>query len=413
MNGQLEKERASTQLFLASFLMYLMVCMVKSNYTASIAYIVNAGIFTKTDSGLISASFYLVYGLAQLLGGGLSDRFSPYKVITVGVLGSIAANLALCFTMDFIWVLIIWSLCGLSQFGIWPSICKIIAGLLVPEHRQKTGVYMVLCIGIGGVLSYLLTVPVMELGGWVGIFGFNVLVLVLVLILWLVTEKKTQPLLYHQPAPYQKKEKQEKERPFLPLFFSSGLVFFAVVSLLSDVLNIGLKSWVSTMMVENYGISPTWANVQTMIIYTANLVGTFLLVMVFNHMKNEAKIKGVFIALCLPMYAVVMMIGRVPQWSIILSIVIATTILYSISNINVRISSAFEPYGYSATASGLLNAMASFGIVLANGGFGLIADRFGWSSVTLILFVSCAAAVLLCIPATFLWRKFTASKSLS
>ena len=67
MNGQLEKERASTQLCLASFLMYLMVCMVKSNYTASIAYIVNAGIFTKTDSGLISASFYLVYGLAQLL----------------------------------------------------------------------------------------------------------------------------------------------------------------------------------------------------------------------------------------------------------------------------------------------------------------------------------------------------------
>ena len=81
MNVLFEKERASTKLFLASFIMYLMVCMVKSNYTASIAYIVNEGIFTKTDSGLISASFYLVYGLGQLLGGGLSDRFSPYKVI--------------------------------------------------------------------------------------------------------------------------------------------------------------------------------------------------------------------------------------------------------------------------------------------------------------------------------------------
>lgn len=392
--------------------MYLMVCMVKSNYTASIAYIVNEGIFTKTDSGLISASFYLVYGMAQLLGGGLSDRFSPYKVIAIGVLGSLVANLVLCFTMDFIWVLIIWSLCGLSQFGIWPSICKIIAGLLISEHRQKAGVYMVLCIGIGGVLSYLLTVPIMEWGGWVGIFGFNVLVLAAVLILWLATEKKTRSLLYCQPAPYQKKEKVKKEQPFLPLFFRSGLIFLAVVSLLTDVLNIGLKSWVSTMMVESYGISPTWANVQTMIVYIANLVGTFLLVMLFNHMKNEVKIKGVFIALCLPMYAVVMLIGRVPQWGIILSIIIATTVLYSIGNINVRISSAFETYGYSATVSGLLNAMASFGIVLANGGFGLIADRFGWNSVTLILFVSCAVAVLLCIPAAFLWRKFTVKKSL-
>ncbi|MBQ5362695.1 MAG: hypothetical protein IIU63_05035 [Clostridia bacterium] len=104
--------------------------------------------------------------------------------------------------------------------------------------------------------------------------------------------------------------------------------------------------------------------------------------------------------------------GKAPQWTIILSIVIATTILYSIGNINVRISSAFERYGYSATASGLLNAMASFGIVLANGGFGLIADHFGWGSVTTILFVTCFAAVLLCIPAAFLWRKFTTEKSL-
>lgn len=412
MNVPFEKERASTKLFLASFIMYLMVCMVKSNYTASIAYIVNEGIFTKTDSGLISASFYLVYGLGQLLGGGLSDRFSPYKVITIGILGSLLSNLALCFTMDFIWVLIIWSLCGLAQFGIWPSICKIIAGLLISEHRQKAGVYMVLCIGIGGVLSYLLTVPIMELGGWIGIFGFNVSVLLAVLVLWLITEKKTQPVLYHAPVPSQKKEKVKNEHAFMPLLFRSGLIFLAIVSVFSDMLNIGLKSWVSTMMVESYGITPTWANMQTMVIYLANLIGTFLLVMLFNRMKNEVKIKGIFMALCLPMYAVVLMIGKAPQWTIILSIVIATTILYSIGNINVRISSAFERYGYSATASGLLNAMASFGIVLANGGFGLIADHFGWGSVTTILFVTCFAAVLLCIPATFLWRKFTAEKSL-
>ncbi|MBO4953536.1 MAG: hypothetical protein J6D04_00110, partial [Clostridia bacterium] len=167
-----------------------------------------------------------------------------------------------------------------------------------------------------------------------------------------------------------------------------------------------------TMMVESYGITPTWANMQTMVIYLANLIGTFLLVMLFHRMKNEVKIKGVFMALCLPMYAVVLMIGKAPQWAIILSIVIATTILYSIGNVNVRISSAFERYGYSATVSGLLNAMASFGIVLANGGFGLIADRFGWGSVTTILFVTCSAAVLLCIPAAFLWRKFTTEKSL-
>ena len=102
----------------------------------------------------------------------------------------------------------------------------------------------------------------------------------------------------------------------------------------------------------------------------------------------------------------VLFIGRVPQWSVILSFIIATTIIYSTGNINIRVSNAFEPYGYSATVSGLINAMACFGVVLANGGFGMIADRLGWNAVTLILLFCCVLAVCLCVPAAFLWKQF-------
>lgn len=406
MNTSPEKERASTYLFVVCFLMYTIICFTKYNYTASIAYIVNAGIFSKTHSGLISAAFYLFYGLGQLFGGGLADRFSPYKVISLGILGSVIANLILSFTSEFSWVLVVWSLCGLIQFGIWPGVSKIVAGVLIPEHRQKAGVYIVLCIGIGGVLSYLFATPIIEFLGWSGVFGFNTLILLLTLLVWQYTEKKTQKLLYTAPLKRQKQPAVKSDTAFLPLFFKSGLVLIVVVNFIVNMLSIGLKSWVPTMMMESYGISPAWANMQTMVIYIANIVGTFGVVYLFNKMRNEAKIDGLAMLVCLPMYFIILFIGRLPQWSMILSMIVATTVLYAIGNINVRVSNAYEPYGYSATASGMLNALASFGIVLANGGFGYLAEHFGWNSVTVLLFASCAAAVLLCIPAGFLWRKF-------
>lgn len=408
MNG-LTKEKASMRLFLACFVMYLTVCMMKSNFPASIAFLVKDGTFSKTDSGLISAAFYLTYGLGSLM-GGLADRFSPYKIITVGLIGSILANLTLCFTTSFLPVLMIWSLCGAVQFGFWPAICKMIAGVMIPEHRYKAGVYLVLCIGIGGILSYLLVNPLMKLGGWVGVFSFNTLLLGVMFLLWLVTEKQTCFLMEETTPQNTSAQVHQKKTGFFPLIFKSGLVFLLVVELLINVMNIGLKTWIPTMMVESYGISPTWANLQTMLIYIANLAGTFLLVKVIDRMKNEMWAKGVLIGLCLPLYVLVLFIGRIPQWSAVAAFVIATTILYSTTNVNVRVSTAIETYGYSATFTGVLNALGCFGIVLANGGFGIIADRMGWNAVTVVLVAACIFGAGLCLPAGFLWKKFKTKK---
>lgn len=406
MNTDLEKEHVSSFLFLSCFLMYTVICMIKSNYTASVAYIVSSGLFTKTDSGLISAAFYLVYGVGQWLGGSLADRCSPYRLISVGIAGSMIANLILCFTNRFLWVLMVWSLCGLAQFGIWPGVSKIVAAVLVSQHRQKAGIYVVFCLGFGGVLSYLLVTPLIERLGWSGVFGFNTLVLLLLLLFWHYTELRTKKVLYVSPLPRKKEYVQKSDTPFLPLFFRSGLVWIVLVNFIVNLLNIGLKTWVPTMMMESYGISPAWANMQTMVIYISNIVGTMGVIFLFNQIKNEATAEKVAMFGCLPMYFIVLFIGRLPQWSMIVALIVATTILYAIGNINVRFSLAFETYGYSGTVSGLLNALASFGIVIANGGFGYLAESFGWSMVTAVLFASCLFACLLCVPAGVLWKKF-------
>lgn len=408
-----KKQKASIILFFASWITYTIICFTKTNYTALIASIVKAGVFTKSDSGIISAAFYITFGISQFVGGKFTDRY-PMKAITIGIIGSIIPNILLCFTQDFIWVTVLWSICGLMQFGTYPGVVKIISKYLLPEHRAKARTYIVLCIGVGGILSYLTVAPVYEWLGWSGVFGMDAITLTLSLLLWIYALTKLKVLKEDETilsTEEQSKEEnvtiqEEKKVSFVSLLFRSGLIIVLFLNLCVTMLSNGFKSWISTMMMENYDLSPTWASMQTAIIYIANILGTFVVVWAFRKMKNEFMTKGVGLLICIPFYAMILFIGKVPEWSILICSIVTTTILYAMGRVNVRIASQFERYGYSATVVSMLNAMASFGVVIANGGFGIIADNFGWQAVTLVLLSACTLSAIAYLLTSIIWKKF-------
>ena len=422
-----KKVKASIVLFVSAWVAYTMICFTKTNYTALIASIVKAGIFTKSDSGFISACFYIAFGISQIVGGRFTDK-KPMLAIAIGLIGSLIPNIILCFVTDFVSVCILWSICGLMQFGCYPGIVKIVSRYLVPEHREKARTYVVLCIGVGGILSYALVAVVYEWLGWAGVFGMDALVLGISLALWLFAMTKVKYL--KDDSDEQKTKVQEQtdavekqaelvsidEKPtqisFWKLIFTSGLIFAIIINFFMTMMSNGFKSWLSTMMMECYDLSPVWASMQTAIIYIANILGTFIIAKTFCKIKNEMLAKGLAMAFCLPFYIVILFIGQVPAFVIITCSIITTTVLYGISRVNVKIASHVEKYGYSATFTGFLNAMASFGVVFANGGFGVIADKLGWNAVTVVFVAVCVIAVLGYVVGAVIWQKFKKSNNM-
>ena len=90
-------ERNNIILFLSCMFTYIMICFARSNYAASIAYIVQEKIFTKPQSGLISSAFWVLYGIGVLFGGRLVDKFSPYKLIGIGIFATMISNIIIAF----------------------------------------------------------------------------------------------------------------------------------------------------------------------------------------------------------------------------------------------------------------------------------------------------------------------------
>jgi len=127
VNIHLENKRLSRGFFVFLWLLYAVACMTKNCFGGALASIVAEGVLTKSQTGFISGMFYLVYAPLQIAGGMVADRVSPEKLIKFGLLGAFIANLVIFFNQNYYVMLIIWMCNAVVQFGIWPSVFKIVS----------------------------------------------------------------------------------------------------------------------------------------------------------------------------------------------------------------------------------------------------------------------------------------------
>ena len=394
-------------LFTGCWLMYALTCFTKSNYTASVAYIVSQGIFDKVNSGTIASAFYLFYGVGQILGGYLVDKHSPYRLITVSCIGALLTNLALCFTTDYIPVLIIWSISGISQFAIWPGVCHIIATDILPRYRERACVFLQYGLPLASLGSYLFSFLVLENFGWVAMFASSTVSMVAALVFWLCVQ-------HHRPENVKRGDKahvlrrrdQHKKREgFLPLLISSGVIFLLFVSMGTTLLNNGAQVWIPTMIMESYSVSSGMASMQTLFLLGVQIIGLLLLNPLFKKVKNPFVGEIMCYGLCLIPLIALQFVGQMPLPLVLamLGAMILITRVWAVFSMEVGL--LFGKYGYSGTYSGIGNSLASFGIVIASTGYGLLSHQFGWAAVTISWLVIGVMCLACCVPVLFLGKK--------
>jgi sugar phosphate permease len=192
---------------------------------------------------------------------------------------------------------------------------------------------------------------------------------------------------------------------------------FIVATLLRSMVEYSVKLFSSTMLNQTYEhLSAVLSNLLSVFILISGMSGTFLVKkLVFPRLiKNEILCYTLILALSIPFVVFLLFIGKVPVWSIVLSLCMinmlmsATLLLLNFFNIR------YTRYRLNGTAAGIINAAASFGIALQHCLFGTIADNLGWQTVTVVLIILTVLATL-CIsfsikPATKFIKSVTAEK---
>ena len=403
-----EDRKRSRHFFWFIWAMFALVTMTKTFFSAAMAQIVFEGIMSKSQVGFIVAAFYLVYAPFQTVGGIFADKYDPENLITIGLFGGAIANTILFFNQNYYVVLVTWIFNAVIQFGIWPSIFKIISSQIVRSDSKNAAYYMSFSSQVGLILAYAVAAIMPK---WYINFAVSAIVLfALGVILNLLTHIEKPYMFPDKPAEAPVMSNGERANvSTIKLFVKSGFFLLILTYFLSYTAAHSVKTLSATMLMETYeSITSSIGNVLNILVLAVSVASLFLAKKFYYPKTVKSAPTGIFIMLIISVAAAALLLtGNSHITLVVISLcVISGTVTVTgllISYCNLR----FVKFGKSATAAGLYNMSASLAVVLSSYGITKVADSFkNWNTVLWLYIVLLAISVLSAAAVLPLWKKF-------
>ncbi len=404
----LESKLLSFALFGFIFVLYAIVYMTKSMFSSAMATIVEQGIMTKSQTGLINGAFWAVYAVFQVIGGFAVDKHSPYKLVVLGLCGAAVANLIVYFNQSYSVIMVAWIFNAMVQFGIWPGIFKILSTQLNPETRGTAVFWILLSSSLGLGFSMLIASFVSH---WKQNFLVSVVSLLTVAVLFGIfykfLDKKMVKRFVENDGITEKIASQKTA--LLPLMVSSGLIVFVIVSFLRGAIDNGIKMMTPVLLMESYAQLPAAIStrISSVLVIFAALGALLAGVVQTKITRNESKAQILlYFASVIPLIFVCY-VGNISYIWILCSLSCALTLIHGATPFSQSyVALHFKNHGKIGTVAGILNAAAGVGNIVASYVFARMAEIMPWSLVTLSWLISiifCGVLSILVMPR---WTRF-------
>ena len=387
---------------------YALICMTKNCFSSAMVFIVEEGILTKTQTGIITGLFYVVYGILQIAGGMVADRFDATRFVTFGLAGAGIINMIIYFNQSYSVMLTAWSVNAVVQFAVWPSVFKILTTMPERGFRTKSIFIATFSNPIGVIMSYLVAAIVPR---WQHNFLVSGIVMFAIASIWhVVSVVGKKNLVEEDDLPEYSEEKNHSgDFNLFKTIFTSGIAFVLVVTFIRTMFDLGIKSLVPVMINESYEeVSASFATVLSTIVLVAGVVGIITAGNIYaNKFKNEITAVAVMFAISVPLICITLLIGKINYMLIVICLALIVMLMSSAGYFTTTyISIRFNKWGKGATVSGIFNCLASLGIVAANIVFTAMADNFGWIFTIKSWVIMGIAGTVLACAAIPLWAKF-------
>lgn len=401
----MKEQKASFRLSVFIFISYTLYVIGKMSFSAATVGLVESGILTKTETGIVNGMFWLLYAIGQLLGAVLINRFNPYLLIKIGILASALSNFILAGSENFIVILLAWCIGGLAQAGLWPGYLKIISMEVVDKHRDMLLGFLAYSFTAGSIVSYFVTAAILKAWSWKYIFVICGMVAVAALLFIIYTQVKDSPIL--EKKVYEDNS-VHKEKLSFHIVWERGLIFFASLLVLKTIVENGIGSWMPTILTEEFGFSSSNSSLLSVVRLLVALAGVTLGTFVYSLVKSD-EIRAI-ILLAIPIVPIMFVLNNLSQLNAITVIVLFFGVNFFCTAFHARISlnypARYRDVGLTPTIGAIMNCMYTGGMAIANYGGGYIADTFGWNAVIRMWTVSIVLFLVLAFLTVPIWKKF-------
>lgn len=380
--------------------MYMVSYITRINYGAIISEMVIDTGHSKSMLSMALTGSFITYGAGQIISGVLGDRFSPKKLLGIGLLASVSMNLLIPFCTSPYQMLGVWCVNGFAQSFMWPPLVRLMTGLLSMEDYSRVTVKVSWGSSFGTIIVYLLSPLLIRYFGWRSVFFFSAAVGVVMLGIWMWKGYDIEPL------PRQKKIDKGSAASGAKIirFWMIGILLCIVMQ---GLLRDGVTTWMPSYIGETYNLGSE-ISILTGVLLPVFGIGCMQLTSMVFRRKPGAPL------LCAALFfglgaSSALVLNFVSGGSAILSVLFSALLTGCMHGVNLILICMLPPFfrdtGKVSTVSGVLNACTYIGSALSTYGTALLTERFGWS-VTLVLWVSVASVgTLVCLACAPLWKK--------
>ena len=147
--------------------------------------IVEEGIFSETELGIIGSVLFFTYAIGKFTNGFLADRSNINRFMTTGLLVTALVNLALGFTNSFILFAVMWGISGWFQ-SMGAACCVVgLSRWFTDKERGSYYGFWSASHNIGEALTFIIVASVVSAFGWrYGFLGAGLVGLLGAAVVW-------------------------------------------------------------------------------------------------------------------------------------------------------------------------------------------------------------------------------------
>ena len=378
-------------------LTYMVSYITRINYGAMIAEMVVDTGFSKSLLSMAVTGSFITYGAGQIVSGIIGDRFSPKKLISLGLCVTIAMNVLMVLCQNPWQMLVVWCVNGFAQSFMWPPLVRLMTALLSDEDYKTVSTKVAWGSSFGTILVYLLSPVMIFISGWRAMFLVCAACGVIMLLLWNKYSYEIPP----QPA-----RKKEEKKGGSGLFCPVMLALMAAIAL-QGMLRDGVTTWMPSYIAETYDLSSV-ISILTGVILPVFSIGSFWLSagLYRKHLKNPITCAALFFGCgAVSALGVLLLTGRSAAFSVVFSALLTGCM----HGVNLLLIQMLPPYfaksGHVSTASGVLNTCTYIGSAVSTYGIALLSEKAGWNATLTCWLGIAVAGTMICLLCVRPWSK--------
>lgn len=396
-------EKTKKQLVLLMSMTYFVSYITRINYGAIISEMVEDTKFTETMLSMALTGNFITYGLGQIISGILGDKFSPKKLVSLGLIVTVSMNLLIPVCANPYQMLVVWCINGFAQAFMWPPLVKIMSGALTSDEYKKSIVKVSWGSSFGTILIYLISPVLISFAGWRSVFIFSACCGGIMIFLWNLCMSKVQ-LVSDKPlqVSLQSDEKKSKKASFM----SVAIVGIMIAIVLQGMLRDGVTTWMPSYIKSTYNLGTeisilTGVVLPIFSIFCFNFTSFIYRKKFSNPMTCAAMLfgMGAVSSVCVALFTGV---------NVILSVLFSALLTGAMHGVNLMLISMIPPFfekrGNVSTVSGVLNSCTYVGSAISTYGIAVLNSHFGWGFTVGVWAVIAVCGTAVCILCIKPWR---------